>query len=436
MKNNIINAVDFITKNRKKWRIVCGITILIAVVFAKVGYDKAMERRLLTDNQQFAIAQYQAGIKEYEYALADLDESIALTALQIAAQKNYIDTSIYMKLDATKIHTASAQYSIQNATNQGNVLGALVSRVNDGYVLSYLSERLEIESGNLKELISCSINSNLFVINVNYTDMDTAKSILKLMEEAIDGQIQNIRDKQGDFEMVLLDETFQLRNDTAVLNGQSSNNMALKNLLVTQSDLEKKKADQIANQSKYIENNKPDTMDIRQTSVAIWVLKYIAGGVIFSLILSTCILLLAEVLREYIKEPSDIKKLNFPFLGEYRKADTEDSLYQIAFLTSTKLSQNNIQQICLCSMTEGKAMQGVLCALSKVLQKDGVNVWHEKADFASIDFLKKLVKTGNYVLLLERGKTTSEELKTEINLCSELGVKLWGCVIVDGNHQG
>lgn len=430
MKSDKTKVFSLIVKYKKHWKAICVITSVFAMVFAKTGYDKAMEARILSDSQQFTIDRYQAGLKAYEYILADLDESIAVTEQQIADQKNYIDNSIYMQLDATKIQTASAQYSIQNAVNQGNVLGALTSRVNDGYILGYLSEKLGIESGYLKELISCSTNTNLFIMNVNYTDMDTAKSILKLMEDAIEEQIQNIREKQGDFELVLLDETFQTRSDTGILNGQNSNNTALKNLLVTKSDLEKKKADQIASQNNYVEKNQPDELEIKRIGIAGWVLRYCLAGMILSLTLSAAILLLPEVLREYINA-EDIKKADLSFLGQYSALDTEENLSPMAFLISTKLKKSQFNQVLLCNLAEGKIASDVLESLSKTLQKDNITVWQKTANFESIEFLKKLVETGSCVLLIQRRKTTIEELRTYKNVCDELGVKIWGCVIID-----
>lgn len=420
-----------IMKHRKNWKAICIIAGIVAIAFAKIGYDKAMEGRVLSDNQQYTIDRYQAVLKQYEYVLADIDETISLTEQQIIKQKNYIDNSIYMKLDSTKIRTASAQYSIQNATNQGNVLGALVSRVNDGYILGYLADEMEMESGYLKELISCSTNTNLFIMNVSYTDMETAKSILKLMEDAMIGQVQNIREKQGDFEFVLLDETFQTRNDTAVLNGQNTNNTALKNLLVTKSDLEKKKADQIANLSKYIENYRPDALEIKQISVVGWVLRYVLAGVVFSLVLFTGILLLREVVRSRINGAEDIIGAEIPFLGESSILDMDTVLSRISFLISIRLKKSQSEQVLLCNLTQGKHVLDVLEILGKKLKTDGLTVRNDKANLESLDFLRNLVKAGNCVLLVQRGKTTLEELKAHKNLCDELGVKICGCVIVD-----
>ena len=170
---------DLLTDLHKKRVIVILFIIVSTLVFAFLGYQKFGVQTALSEEQQEEIDTYNKRLEEYDKAIADASEGVKLSEEQVLSLQEYVDNSIYMKLDSQNIQVVSIQYGIVTEGNVGNIYNALAYYINEGGLKEALDdENLSLDIKYWREIIFPSLSGNVMNITIYHYDAEQAQKVM------------------------------------------------------------------------------------------------------------------------------------------------------------------------------------------------------------------------------------------------------------------
>ena len=244
--------------------IVIALVLVFALSFGFSGYKKGLRSLDASPQNNNLYQEYEEALAEYDSNIANAENSLKLAEQQIEELQNYVDNSIYMKLDGQNLQIASSQYAVQSSDNIENVLSSIIYYVNEGGLKSDISEEYaSLQPDYWREIISCTSSGNVLNITVMHYDSETAKEILSMIFEKIQKQIPAIEAVQGTFVLQEITTSYYTKSDVNVINNQNNYRNNLKNYINNRIDQNNKVISQKNAKSTYIEKNKDkfDTLD-------------------------------------------------------------------------------------------------------------------------------------------------------------------------------
>ncbi len=416
----------------KRRKIILCFMMVCAAFFAFISVKRAETVRDLTQEQIEEIEEYNEKIEEYNKTIADAEESLALVNQQIEELQQYVDQSIYMKLDGQNIHTASVQYGITTEANVGNILNALVLYINEGGLKEALSEEhpdLSVESW--REVISPSITANLLNITIIHYDEEQLKQIFQLVKTRVKDQTPEIAQVQGNFTMDEIDSSIYVKADVGVTNNQNNHLNNLKGYTSNRVDLENKLISQQNNKKSYIEKNEPEVMEARRINPVLQTLAYTSVGVLFGVVLPALIFILNYILSDRLRSKEDLRNANINVIGSYRQDGSyapalERSMMDLEILAR----QQELSSIFLNVLGEDEISKKVASDYAEAIGKAGYETETGFRVYDEAEELKQMVKSRACVLFAQVGKNTYAQLEQQLRLCERFQVKVLGCVVI------
>ena len=416
-----------------KKRIIIGIFVLACtMLFAILGYRKAVPKLSLNKQQLDEVDKYTERLAAYDSMIADIEDSLSLTNLQIDSLQTYIDNSIYMKIDSQNIQTASVQYGIQSDGEIDNILSALTLYVNEGGLKEALSEEFtNLNTEYWKEIISCSTNGNVLNISLIHYNADDAKRILDIIKTRLQNQVATIASVQGTFSLSEIDSSYYIKSDISVANTQNSTRNNLKNYITNRSDLNNKLISQKNAKSAYIEKSKPQSLPDTSVNKAANIIKYAISGFLFGIILPCICFMLQYILGNRIRSAKDIENYNVPVLNIGLMPDTyihslDRSLIDIKLL----LQQHQLSSLFLNALSEQPRVREAVNDYKTLTEQAGIPTVEGYNTFEDADELQQMISIKNCILFIKVGKDTYPQLEQQLNLCRSFKIDILGCIIV------
>lgn len=417
---------DFIISLLPKKKIFIASVFICALAGGVVGW---MMSRLGGNEQSAQWEEYDTNMEEYDSVLSELDESIDVAETQVSTLEKYCEQSILMQIDSTNIQIANIQYTFQGSDSSQGV-NILAAYINDGALKEELAGSLEnIESEYLDEIITCKTSNPVLTVTVMHYDMDQAVMIRDAIESQIKEQLEKVREQLDDFSLVNTDVSQNVTADSSVMNTQNTNLNSLKSYKSSLSDLQKKLVDQRTNRETYIENNRPDTAKGEDPIVT--VVKYFVFGILLGIVIPAAFYALRYYLSDLLKSSEELLTSGLAVLGQIShggdyKASLEKSCVDIQILAE----KNNCSSVALIKFGESELWKDVCNYYAEKLARSGLTIVEENSKIANLEEIRELSHIGYCILLVEKGKTTYRQLEEYRQLCSELQIMIWGCVII------
>lgn len=270
--------VGDIQRNRR----VVGICVLLfALLFGQIGSRKLEELQVRTDQQQRKEMIYKWALEESNKQIEDIKESMMLTGQQVQKQQHYIDGSAYMKLDGEKIYVADVQYELRAENNADNILNSLAFYINEGGLQGDIAKQYGSELTKYwREVASCTIQDDILYISVMHHEEEGARDSLSIIRANLEKQIPVIARVQGEFSLVEMNSSLDMKEDSGIANTQQGNRDNLENYKKNYSDLKERAANVEESWENYEKMNFPENPGIMAPG-RIVVVQYVVIGMVF-----------------------------------------------------------------------------------------------------------------------------------------------------------
>ncbi len=417
--------------DKKSW--IIGTAIVFALILAIVGYTGTDTSDELTEEDLTAIAEYEENLENYDLIIEEAKDNIALNEEQVANLQDYVDNSIYMKLDSQAIEIGNARYSITDATSASNVLSAFTTYINDGGLKAGICEILpEIPVEYLKELITCSTSGNTLSVTVMHYDSETLQRIMHVLDELIVAQKDTIASINGDFNISRLGISYYTRADITVTNNQNTYLNNLKNYQNSLADYQKKLIDGRNNRDNYIRDHTPDAYNDKapESPIKNAIIYLIFGGILGGII-ACAVIALRFVTSTRLRDTNELLNAGLATLGLTDGNGKYQPELDRSILDIQLMAENSgADSVFLGALEDGEDYQKVISDYSSKLKEAGVKTSSGTTGLSSADEVRTAMAAKNAVLIVKIGHTRYEQIEEQLKLYQKFGISMWGCVVI------
>jgi|GEM_PF-5987227 len=391
--------------------------------------------------------EYNEQITNYENAIAEVTTALEKAQEAVDNQKEYVDHSIFMKLDSQKVYVAALQYAMAPATttneagetvtantNIGNVLQSYVLYVNDGAfrkdALGYFNQTntqtydYEIKEEYLKELVVVSVAGNAVNVLMQCPDENFAAQMLPAMQKALDGRKSTIEEVQGKFDVQMLSSEVYTKADTNVLNTQNSQLNNMKNYENALADCLTKQNGTKDSRDKYIDKSDAETSTSKNPVKEM--IKWVIYGVILGIGIPFAVMTLIYMTSDKVKAADELMAAGL----EVVKAEEVQSAVQRLYLLSKKKGVNSLY---IWSVSESEKLAVIKAEVEKEVSSALGTAFEIKlisGTTPKLQDMSEMVENGNVMLAIAIGKDTYTQLDQLLEQLSSLGTDCWGCVVL------
>ena len=459
---------NLLTDLRRFWILILAVILICGAAGAYYGYRSANKKLELTPEQQEKIDHFNERVKSYDDAIADTEKCIAENNEAVENLQNYIDNSIYMKLDPDSLKVSSVQYvvTVEEGVSLGNVQNSIISFINDGGLVSSLQaksnegedsnnsaeasygEYTDLNPAYWRDVVTISCPANMVVITVYHYNADTGMRILDVIREKLAAECEVIRTKQGGFTLEGEEIAALVKGDVGFANAQNNNHNNLRSYLSLRSDYETKFVSQNNSKESYIENNKPEELELPSPKKN--AVKFGVFGLIIGAVLVIGVLALKYIFSDRIRSEEELRDAGLAVLakssgrkGLLRKgrkapetlaespAELHPSPERLVMDAAELVKATGSKGVYLQDLTGQKTAKAAADTLAEAFDAADITSAYGTSEGDLAEDLKSMMKLGSAVLLIEAGKTTFRQLEKQINLCQRFGIRLLGCVLYE-----
>ncbi len=435
MKN--VNLLTVCTWLYEKLILVVIVTLLCAAAFGYNGYKKSGGGLSLQEQEK--LDNFNKALEEYDATIANAENSQAAAQREMEDQRRYVDESLYMKLNPSDYCVATLQYAVtepevekpqaeeeavgtQPTTDVARVLASYVQFVNSGGYYAFLASNSGVEGvteSYLRELGWVGTNNNVLIMTVMMPDEDSANKLLDPMKKAIDSRRESITIAQGEYNIYLLEENVAHAASADVLARQQANLNNLRSYNGTSSDHDIAVVNARNSKDSYIEDNQPSVKGTKNPKK-----EFIKGGIFgaaVGLALCFAIAFMFYLMSDRLKSYEDLLFAGIPVLGRKGKKgyvkdlpSMKDEYEAIAALKKIPLSDAALYPLCVSK----KAAQ----TIEELTKECGLS---------QDTTLKGVGEKGHAILLTQTGVTTYGQIEEARKLFENLGVDIWGSIVIE-----
>ncbi len=418
---------DFI----KNWKIITVIAIVLMVILGGIGYSRAFVMGHLSKEQQEEIDAYNEQLETYDKQIEEMEINLANAEEEAAKVQEYIDNSLYMKLDGQNLQVATVQYAVVDTANAYNILYALATYINTGGLQEDIAKEYgDTEAGYLKETISCAITANLLDITVIHYDKEEASKALKLICESVENYVPGVTEVHGAFNWKKTDISEYSKVDMNVTNTQNARVDSLNSYMSAQANYSGTKASYISSKDTYIEDNTPEVMEASAPGPKLIVI-YAIFGILLGIVLPFVVFSLRYLLSDHIRSEKELKNSGINVLASYSSGDAyknelERSVMDIEFLMKRYQTDGVFIDAIYDADDIKKASDDITSALK---EKDiAVSTGYAVGEDASE--LKEMIDKKYCIIAVKAGKNTYPQLAKQMDICRKFDVAVCGCILV------
>ena len=428
---------------KRKWFLFLLITVAFTAALAGFGAVKAKKDIAGEAEKQEEIAAYLEQVEKYETAISDSREAVRLAEEQRAELQDYVDNAVYMKLDSDNIYVGSVQYTVVPAegTNTGNVLNALNLYVTQGG-LKEDAEGHEEELGvkYWSEVIGTAIAGQTFSVTIMEPTEKLAADAIEVIKDCLRKDVAKVAESHGSFELVEQDTSVYTKSEAGILNNQNARRNDLKNYQTNHSDLETRVFNQQNTLDTYIENNKPDSLEVKKTSVSKNVKLFGVIGLIAGLWIALGLILIDYIAGNRVKSEDDLKKFGLEILGMHTRKkgfvpDVEKTAVEIQSLLTglEKISPSGTpgkDSVALYDLARSEDTNKTCEEYLGALKEVGCSASYVDAAGSGASSLTELLSCGSVVIVAPAGDTRIEKVEEALRKLNHYGICCLGAIVL------
>lgn len=410
-------------------KIITGFCVILCTALCLLtGYSK------VTDKEEFT--EYNTRLEEYDTIIADVKEGLLAAEKQVEEMQEYVDESIYMRLDGQNIQIASVQYAIvtepDSNVNVGNVLNALIYYTNEGGLRESVEDSNdELEVKYWRDVVSCSTGGNIFNVTIMHYDAEKAGRILEIVKERLQKQSSVIAEAQGSFKLQEVGSSSYVRADVNVTNTQNNHLNTLKGYISNRADFTSRLMSNENGKMAYIKDNMPVHLSVDPSGAMVTLLFHLIGGLLLGFALPFGLFLLWNGLQRRLRSDEDMKVFGLHTIGCCHTEANQDEALQRGLVELKYFVENrSLPSVFFNILSNDSKVKNMADNYQSILKKDNICLetgWQLQKDAAE---LQDMIAAGACVLVVQVGKTTYTQIEKQIEVCRTFHVDILGCIVV------
>lgn len=416
----------------RRHRIIAVTVILVcAAAGALFGYRKAASSGRITAAEQEQIDLYQLKVAEYDDILSDLDKTVSEQEKTVDSLQDYVDHSIYMKMDPDSVKYATVQYAISygEGVNAGNINNAILTYIKDGGLRESVENPEELEVRYWNEVLTQSVSGNTLNITMMHYDAEKAKACIGAVTEQLEKKLPELKAVYGEFSLTRTETSLFERSEASIINVQNGNYNNLRSYTGTLADLKSKRNSNQAAKEKYIEENEPEALKRQPVNAVKNAVKLMILGFFGAVLLLAAAEIVIYLFGGNIKNRSEAEAEGVSVLaaksGNIFRPELERVCMDLSLLKDVK----GLEGVHFQALSKELASDSELSALREMMEKNGLSVTFGNGLFETASDIKAALQAGCCVLLLKQGRTQAKELREALCVCRRYGVEIPGCVL-------
>ena len=404
------------------------IVLVVAAGCAVIGYKGLSKGVSAKDKSKQAT--WETNVSNYKNTIASLEQQLEVAESELAAQKEYTDNSIYMRLDSQNFYSANVQIALTGEANISGALNAYHMFVTEGEFRSKLAEETGLEDeSRFKEVISGYIYSNMYIVNILYDTSEGAEKIRTATEKFLLGQAEALAPTYGVFTVQVTSSEVQNRAESGVLDGQNGKLNSLRGYENTVKDLQ----NNLQNQKTALANLENEGSGVNLSGGGL-----LAGGkksaVVFGvaglcagIVLALLIFAFKYLTDDRIHNLKDVREMGLIPLDDKYNAEYAASSLRL------QAEKSNISKIAVIVLNNSKdqlntKQEEYLNSISNGF--NDIQVKRLDGELTDTDALKSLAESGAVVLVALQGISKGSKADKIVELCNRYNVPVWGTVVV------
>ena len=479
-----MDLIDMLADVLSHWKNLLMAMIIGAIVLGAFGYvksDKAVQNELgavSVDNEETRedkLAQLKESLGEN--LLAGVD-SVIVWENKYDLKEIYYQNSLYMQLDPLHIVQKELVYQIQSEDNGGSKFGIIYGNaINNVGLYNWIEQQTGMDASYVSEMISADIKSGMTIadgtqvllsdsncvkIVIMQKDEESCEKLTDAVKEYLAMQQENLSQKIGNHELVLLSETMGTVANTSVLSNQTAYRDEINSM---KSTIAETKAEFTEEQKQYYDlltQNDSEIIDTTQDTVTEPVtvqkpsvsIKYVVLGAVIFAFVYAMILCLMYIFNGKLRASDELQHLyQIPQMGLIvkeskkkllpdqwvdnlknhgkRKFTPVQSMELAVAAVKIAAVKNGLDQVCLmgCNLAEGA--DNVCESIKHALEKEDIAVTILDNVLYNAEAMEKLENEKGLVLVEKAGSTLYNEVSKEIELLTRQDITVLGGIIVE-----
>ena len=289
------------------------------------------------------------------------------------------------------------------------------------------------------EVIGTSISGQTFSVTIMQPEKELAERSVEIIKKRLKEQASVIAKTHGKFKLSEQDTSFYTKSEAGIINTQNSRRNDLKNSRSQASDLEAKLFNQQNTLDQYIENNRPDTLEVKQVSVKKTVCLFAAIGLLLSFWIALGCVLIDYIAGNRVRREEDLKKYGLEILGvnELKKGAVPDVSQTALGIRALAGRKGNAPEevlpgggVTLYNISEAPDAETICAEYAAELDYPGFPASCVKGTDGGAEALKEFITHGNVVIFASAGDTRLADVRNALEKIKQYQLRCLGAIVL------
>ena len=419
------------------------ITLAVLLAFAAIGYIKAKKDVKSVAEQQAKIDTYLVQVETYQAAIDEAKAGLALAEEQRDELQAFLENSIYMHIDSDNAWVGAVSYTVKpgEGTNTGNVLNALNFYITKGSLREDIgNDYEELKVKYWSTVISSSIAGQTISITIMQPTEELALRSIEFIKSRLESYAPVVAESHGSFELIEQETSTYKKSELDIINYQTARKGELKAFTESCGSWETAIFNRQNTLDQYIENNKPDSLEVKPVSVKKTVIIFALIGLVLGVWIAIGIVLIDYIAGNRVKSEEDVKKLGLEILGvnDFKKGFIPNAAQTAVGINGLLIHKETLplldapakDGVALYDIAKSEDTVKVCDEYTNALKDTGCSVSYVDSADNGADSLKELLGHGSAVIVASAGDSRIDKIQEALRKFDHYGIKCLGAIVL------
>ncbi len=488
MDNVKIDLFDLIRRLLHQWKFILIVTLICGLVFEGIGYARAyldyrQELRGVKEEEEANLAdEYLSDLEDMEEDLTEREIAEAQSAAaaypsyisQYEKELLYCQNAVKMQLDSDNVSTYTLHYMITSSDTDTQIENLVTSVISDMIIndetseeirialgwddeLSYIEELIEVETGGIVSendtVLGMLTTMNQITIQIQAPQEEDCRTMADIIKTRITQGTAGLQETYGEFEILLLNESYAVKSDNDLRSYQDNRYSALNTLRGAVNSLTSGMTD---DQKEYyytlvsygiVENGEEDEFALEEeeeeseTAVSApgiirW--RFIILGLFLGVVLACGYILLRYIFSKNLRVKDDLEDAfhiptlgYIPLKGKRQRFTREERMEMICAGIRIAVQKADLKNIYFTGTAGDGESEKVMEQMQEALADCGAQVSSGRDVACDPASLEQMTASDGVVFVERVDRSPYADIQKEVELCQMYNVPVIGSVVIE-----